>query len=178
MVVPIEVTELFKLNKFTEDIKWLIYKKLWKHLYCIKTEMKNELLSKANLINSINKFKNIFKPNEFLSYEEDIDGLAVRIVNYTNYLDAMIYNLYMLFNNENSNIELAFNYICSISNLDHENLTINIALVLDVDSTYVNDEIEKKMILLKKWNTLTSEEQIKFYENINEHDFNHYSMIV
>tara|TARA_Y100000389_G_C17060748_1_gene317231 strand:- start:84 stop:323 length:240 start_codon:yes stop_codon:yes gene_type:complete len=79
----------------------------------------------------------------------------------------------MLFNNENSNIELAFNYICSISNLDHENLTINIALVLDVE-----DQMEKRKILLKKWNTLTAEEQIKFYENINEHDFNHYSMIV
>ena len=191
MVVPIEVTELFKLNKFTEDIKWLIYKNLWKHLYCIKNEMKNELLSKANLINSINKFKNIFKPNEFLSYEEDIDGLTVRIINYTNYLDAIIYNLYMLFNNENNNennTELKFNYICSISDLDDEHLTVNIALVLDVDSVnvdsvnvdsvYVDNQIEKKKILLKKWNTLTSEEQIKFYENINEHEFNHYSMIV
>ena len=181
MVVPIEVTELFKLNKFTEDIKWLIYKNLWKHLYCIKNEMKNELLSKANLINSINKFKNIFKPNEFLSYEEDIDGLIVRIINYTNYLDAIIYNLYMLFNNENNNennTELKFNYICSISDLDDEHLTVNIALVLDVDSVNVDNQIEKKKILLKKWNTLTSEEQIKFYENINEHEFNHYSMIV
>ena len=192
MVVPIEVTELFKLNKFTEDIKWLIYKNLWKHLYCIKSEMKKELLSKANLINSINKFKNIFKPDEFLSYEEDIDGLTVRIINYTNYLDAIIYNLYMLFNNENNNennTKLKFNYICSILDLDDENLTVmNIALVLDVDSAYADSayvdsayadsQIEKKKILLEKWNTLTSEEQIKFYENINEHDFNHYSMIV
>jgi len=171
MVVPIEVTELFKLNKFTEDIKWLIYKSLWKHLYCIKSEMKNELLSKAILINSIYKFKNIFKPNEFLSYEEDIDGLAVRIVNYTNYLDAIIYNLYMLFNNENNNennnTELTFNYICSITNLNDENLTMNIALVLDVDSAYADNQMGKKKILLKKWNTLTSEEQETFYENIN-----------
>ena len=175
MVVPIEVTELFKLNKFTEDIKWLIYKKLWKHLYCIKSEMKNELLSKANLINCIHKFKSIFKPDEFLSYDEDIDGLTVRVINYTSYYDAMIYNLYMLCNNENSNTELNWNYICSVSNLYDENLTVNISLVLDVD-----DQMEKRKLLLKKWNTLTTEEQVLFYEKINEQeqDINHYSMIV
>ena len=173
MVVPIEVTELFKLNKFTEDIKWLIYEKLWKHLYCIKSEMKNELLSKAILINSIYKFKNIFKPNEFLSYQENINEMTMRVINFTNYYDAMIYNIYMLFNNENSNTELKFNYICFISDLDDDDLTIKIALILDVEN-----QMEKKEILLKKWNALTSEQQTNFYENINEHDFYHYSMLV
>ena len=172
MVVPIEVTELFKLNKFTEDIKWLIYKKLWKHLYCIKSEMKNELLSKANLINSIYKFKNIFKPNEFLSYDEEIDGVVVKVINYTNYYDALIYNLYMFFHNENiDNIELCFNYICSVSNDHNEQdeplLTINMALVLDVDN-----EDEKMKLLMNKWNTLTYEEQIRFNDSVDDRDFN------
>ena len=64
----------------------------------------------------------------------------------------------MLFNNENnneSNTELKFNYICSISDLDDENLTVNIALVLDVDSVNVDSvnvdsQIEKKEDIIEK----------------------------
>ena len=63
--------------------------------------------------------------------------------------------------------------ICFISDLDYDDLTIKIALILDVEN-----QMEKKEILLKKWNALTSEQQTNFYENINEHDFYHYSMLV
>jgi hypothetical protein len=168
MVVPIEVTELFKLNKFTEDIKWLIYKNLWKHLYCIKSEMKNELLSKANLINCIHKFKSIFKPDEHLRYTETIEGLDIDIVNYTNYLDAFLYYLFVIYYNPDDEEQrdcVHFECVCSVSDLDNEdnNITIYISLRLEGYSTS-----DKMYILEHRWKSLSLKEQLSFYDRIDE----------
>lgn len=163
MVVPIEVTELFKLNKFTEDIKWLIYKKLWKHLYCIKSEMKNELLSKANLINCIHKFKSIFKPDEHLRYTETIEDLNIDVTNYTTYLDAFLYYLFVIHNHDNDRDDYNFACICTVLDMEDNNITIYISLTLDGYSTS-----DKMYILEHKWKSLTLDQQINFYHTIDE----------
>lgn len=172
MSVPIEVAELFKLNKFTEDIKWLIYKMLWKHEYCINSELKTELLSKARLFHCIHTFKSIFKPDEFLIYEDNVGGVDIRVINYTNYYDALIYNLFSLFPDP---IPLSINYVCSVTDDENiENLiTIRLALVLENFS-----HKEKMKLLLDKWNSLTEDEQTDFKENIHATDFNNFRLIV
>ena len=163
MVVPIEVAELFKLNKFTEDIKWLIYEKLWKHLYCIKNEMKNELLSKANLINCICKFKTIFKPDEHFRYVEVIEDLSINVVNYTSYLDAFLYYLFVIHNEDNDKDDYNFACVCSILDMEENDFSIYVCLKLDGYSTS-----DKMYILEHKWNTLTLDQQLCFYDTIDE----------
>lgn len=169
MVVPIEVNELFKLSNFTVDIKWLIYKNLWKDLYCMENKMKNELLSKANLINCIHKFKSIFKPDEHLRYTETIEGLDIDIVNYTHYLDAFLYYLFVIYytNSDNEEERECFNFecVCSVSDIESEdnNITMYISLKLEGYSTS-----DKMYILEHRWKSLSLTEQLSFHDRLNE----------
>lgn len=172
MPVPIEVTELFKLDKFTEDLKWLIYKMLWKHKYCINSELKAELLSHARLSLCIHTLKSIFKPDEFLIYEDNVGGVDIRVINYTNYYDALIYNLFSLFPDP---IPLSINFVCSVTDDENiENLiTISLTLILENLS-----HKEKMKLLLGKWNSLTEEEQMDFKEKIHTTDFNDFRLTI
>lgn len=172
MVFP-EIPILFSL-KIPEDLKWLIYDTLWKKIYKLSGELKEELKNKSSFYSTVQQYKkifyhdSIFAENIIMMDNENIER-SIIVTNSTYYTDAMLFDVQMYLktnteiSDEINNELVSFSFLVyDNSEEDNENDELEVTLML-IDFISEKDKFTK---LFRLWNKLSEEGKKCIYDKI------------
>lgn len=164
MVVPPEVNTLFKLNIPTH-MKWLVYDALWKNVYTINEDLKQDIISKSLMFMALSVYKAAFTVASKVIPLNVISDRQVRVTNKTHYLDAILFDLYVITQNITIAEEI-FAFSCVIwdnDQIDDEFDELDIQLYMRVNHT----DDYKKVLVRTLWEKLNDETKSSFFEKID-----------
>ena len=162
-----DLVTVFTLN-VREDVKWCIYDTLWKKIYPIKEAMREELLDASFLMQIMRGYFQMYDTpdTETVVVEEH----TVRIMNCTNYIDAMLFDMIHLTNDNDNDYVPCFSYVCRL-NHEHDDDDEDRINAFDIDIVFYvecNLELasEKRRLIRKLWQKMTTIEKLFLETNI------------
>ena len=163
MVAP-EIPVIFGLN-IPLDLKWCVYDTMWKHVYPIDKELKEQIVNKAMMFIAMGMYRRTFTVTSRVMPLNDNSDRMIRITNNTDYMDALLFDLHVLKKNYEM-VHSMFGFSCVIwehdEELDEDMDEFDIKLFM---KQYMTDE-EKRKLLLDIWNGFEHSEISQFVDRI------------